>query len=61
MKYKIATAKTARDLEKEVKDLIENGWIPQGGVCLGRGEVANYCLPSSEDYWSQAMIKEEEK
>lgn len=59
MKYAIATGKNAAKLEKSVNALIELGWKPQGGVCLGVGEVASMCGPSSDNYWSQAMIKED--
>lgn len=63
MKYKLATGKYTSELEKSVNKLIEEGWIPQGGVSVCEintedgNEVAG-CKNElqTELFFSQAMI-----
>lgn len=49
MQYTVLTAFRFEDLIKQVNDLIEKGWIPQGGFC----ESSNGAIY----HFSQAMIK----
>jgi hypothetical protein len=49
MKYTVVTSSRFDELIKMVNELIETGWLPQGGVCeSGNGAIYHY---------SQAMIK----
>jgi hypothetical protein len=49
MKYTVVTSSRFEELIKQVNELIEVGWIPQGGICeSGNGAIYHY---------SQAMIK----
>jgi len=49
MQYTVLTSSRFEDLIKQVNDLIEKGWIPQGGFCeSGNGAIYHF---------SQAMIK----
>lgn len=50
MDYRIIEASSERKLEKKVKELISDNWVPQGGVCI------SHSYPCS-DYYAQAMIK----
>jgi len=43
-KYKIVDASDAEDLEESVNDLIEKGWVPQGGLTI-----------SDTDWFMQSM------
>ncbi|MFA4919733.1 MAG: DUF1737 domain-containing protein [Thermodesulfovibrionales bacterium] len=47
MEYRILLAYNSADLEKQVNDLLNQGWRPQGGLCLTSG-----------NYYVQAMIKD---
>jgi len=51
MKYEIITEENPRMLEQVVKEFIEMGWKPLGGVCV------SFSVDSGEEY-CQAMIKE---
>ena len=61
MKYKIAYAKTASELEAEVNSLIDTGWQPLGGLATMSTPdeavigFAKYILNTSECLY-QAMI-----
>ena len=46
MEYRIVVADCTDSLKEEVNRLINDGWIPQGGVCS-----------FGEGYFCQAMIK----
>ena len=49
MRYTVLTSSRFDELIKMVNELIEEGWIPQGGICeSGNGAIYHY---------SQAMIK----
>lgn len=48
MDYKIVSEESSYSLESRVKDLIKQGWIPQGGFY--RSSVGGTCY--------QAMIKQ---
>lgn len=54
--YKIISEDTANDLEKQVKELIKNGWMPIGGVNTSIFTDNNKMEHSTI---SQAMIKQE--
>jgi hypothetical protein len=49
MKYTILSHRNISELINLVNNLINEGWIPQGGLCESGGE--------SSCYYSQAMIK----
>ncbi|HNW89936.1 MAG TPA: DUF1737 domain-containing protein [Bacteroidales bacterium] len=49
MSYTVLTASKLEDLIKQVNDLIEKGWVPQGGFC----ESSNGAIY----HFTQAMIK----
>lgn len=50
MEYRIVNSSSKYKLEEEVKYLIRQGWVPQGGVSVVFSGMIN------ED-WSQAMTK----
>jgi len=50
MKYRIAEANSAHDLQKKVQQLIEQGWEPLGGL-----SVATY--GAGMWWYYQALIK----
>jgi hypothetical protein len=51
-KYRIVENSCRYDLAKEVDDLIERGWRPQGGV--------SFVYHSAyKETWAQAMVKEQ--
>lgn len=39
MQYKIVSASSVDVLEASVQAQIENGWIPQGGICVVRRDT----------------------
>lgn len=54
IKYKVVEASTSRSLEDDVNNLLEEGWVPVGGVSFMRqGAYSNYAqslaLPKSLD------------
>jgi len=49
MLYTVLTSSKLEDLIKQVNDLIEKGWVPQGGFC----ESSNGAIY----HFTQAMIK----
>lgn len=55
MKYKIVEGGNTKELEKNVRDFIENGWKPIGGISIASWMIGD------ERFWllSQAMIYEE--
>lgn len=50
MKYRIVTASREYALNLKVNALIEEGWVPQGGVSVVFYDAFN-------ETWSQAMVK----
>lgn len=52
IKYIIAEAKTPKELEATVDDLIKQGFIPQGGVSVDAQGV-----PHMRNYFYQAMVQ----
>ena len=56
MKYKIVSCYEKYKMEREVEELIKEGWKPQGGICLA------IIFPSSpsgtQSEYAQAMTKE---
>lgn len=54
IEYRILRASEAYELNTLVRELISEGWVPQGGVAYsGSGGKCN--VPGG---WAQAMIKE---
>ena len=49
MEYRIVRSRTLEDLEKDVNDAIEGGWVPTGGPTA---------LPFGFAGYFQAMVKE---
>ena len=54
MKYNVIKETGIEYFEKEVKDRLEEGWKPVGGVCVLRDEA-----DFSRYHYFQAMIKDE--
>lgn len=52
MKYEIVEAPELYKLEEMVNEMIEDGWLPQGGLCSTKYGTTTY--------YSQAMIKHDE-
>jgi len=52
MKYLIAEANSARDLQAKVQQYIEQGWEPIGGLSVATFGVGNW-------WYYQALIKRE--
>lgn len=52
MKYEVAEAPELYKLEEIVNEMIENNWLPQGGLCQTKYGTTTY--------YSQAMIKHDE-
>lgn len=52
MKYEVVEAPELYELEEMVNEMIENNWLPQGGLCETKYETTTY--------YSQAMIKHDE-
>ncbi len=42
MKYTVLRRETRLDIKKAVQELIDRGWVPQGGIC---------CVVVPEDTW----------
>jgi len=51
MEYSIVEKSDRYDLQKRVRDLIEQGWRPQGGVFF-------VYHSAYKETWAQAMVKE---
>lgn len=56
MQYRIVKSGTKYILETEVTRLIQQGWVPQGGVSFWERGGLSY-----KEVWVQAMVKPEPK
>lgn len=52
MRYEVVEAPELYELEKKVNEMIENNWLPQGGLCQTKYGTTTY--------YSQAMVKHNE-
>ena len=50
MEYKVIEANKALDLQEEVNRLIQDGWVPLGGVAVVFSSTSNYW------WFYQAMV-----
>ena len=50
-KYEVAMNDNVLSLEDDVREMIDDGWKPQGGICVNGID--------DDEYYYQAMIKEE--
>ena len=51
MEYKVIEANKALDLQEEVNRLIQDGWVPLGGVAVVFSSTSNYW------WFYQGMVK----
>lgn len=51
MRYEVVEAPELYKLEEAVNEMIENNWLPQGGLCSTKYGTTTY--------YSQAMVKHE--
>ncbi len=51
MHYTVITNNSLDEMEKKVQELLDVGWRPQGGICVGIEE--NYT------YYYQAMVSDD--
>ncbi len=50
MEYTLVEDSSPQDLEKEVNDLISEGWLPQGGIAISNSSDVDFT-------YCQAMIR----
>jgi hypothetical protein len=54
--YKIVTASDTQQLEKNVTEALEQGWMPQGGVCIDDGLFQAMVQPYSDQEIMQMYL-----
>jgi len=56
VKYMIAQASSAKELEEKVTRLLEEGWEPLGGISISVSKTQNEEYAIWVEWWAQAMV-----